>query len=403
MLRTNLTLTVAIVAVAALFAIAVGVGANLAGDAGPAQVEALAPAEQAASERVAPQAHDVSVPELQRIAGLTPADLTPVSELPVVRGEVSYAPYAAAPVDRDYRAHVHVDLEVTEETMEIADGVTYDFWTFGGSVPGPMIRVREGDYVTVNLQNHPDSRFPHNIDLHSVTGQGGGAEATLIMPGQQAGFGFAALRPGVYIYHCATAPVGMHVANGMYGLIVVDPEDGWDPVDREYYVVQGDFYTPGEFGEQGHQPFDMQRAVREDASYVVFNGRVGSMTGDNAPVANVGDRVRIFFGNGGPNLISSFHVIGEIFETVYHEGGATRNHNVQTTLVPAGGATAVEMTFDVPSTYILVDHSIFRAFNKGALGMIEVVGEENHDVFHPYHDVRDYDPEAASGHGEANR
>jgi nitrite reductase (NO-forming) len=278
--------------------------------------------------------------------------------------------------------------------MEIADGVTYEFWTFGGSVPGPMIRVREGDYVTINLQNHPDSRFPHNIDLHAVKGQGGGAEATLIMPGQQAGFGFAALAPGVYVYHCATAPVGMHVANGMYGLIVVEPAEGYEPVDLELYVVQGDFYTAGDFGEGGHQPFDMQRAIDEDPSYVVFNGRVGSMTGANAPTAQVGDRTRIFFGNGGPNLASSFHVIGEIFETVYPEGGLVANHNVQTTLVPAGGSTMVEFTFEVPATYILVDHSIFRAFNKGALGTIVVTGEGDAEVFDAYHDVRPYAPEA---------
>lgn len=335
-------------------------------------------------------AHEVTV------AGLPVANFDPVAvaELPRIEGVVAYAPNAAPPVDRDYRAHVHVDLEVVETTMEIADGVTYEFWTFGGSVPGPMIRVREGDYVTINLQNHPDSRFPHNIDLHAVKGQGGGAEATLIMPGQQAGFGFAALKPGTYVYHCATAPVGMHVANGMYGLIVVEPAGGFEPVDREYYVVQGDFYTAGDFGAPGHQPFDMQRAIDEDPSYVVFNGRVGSMTGANAPVAQVGDRTRIFFGNGGPNLASSFHVIGEIFENVYPEGGLVANHNVQTTLVPAGGSTVVEFTFDVPATYILVDHSIFRAFNKGALGTIVVTGPEAPDVFDAYHDVRPYTPGA---------
>ena len=159
-------------------------------------------------------------------------------------------------------------------------------------------------------------------------------------------------------------------------------------------MVQGDFYTAGDFGQGGHQPFDMQRAIDEDPSYVVFNGRVGSMTGANAPTAQVGDRTRIFFGNGGPNLASSFHVIGEIFETVYPEGGLVANHNVQTTLVPAGGSAVVEFTFEVPATYILVDHSIFRAFNKGALGTIVVTGEGDAEVFDAYHDVRPYAPEA---------
>lgn len=384
----------AIAAVPVLFALAV-LAAGALGVAAPATPSAAATS-HAAAEPAAPAGntpdagHDLVVAGLQH--AVAAYDPVTVASLPVIRGELTYAPYASPPVDRDDRAHVHVDLEVTEEVMELADGVTYEFWTFGGSVPGPMIRVREGDYVTINLQNHPASRFPHNIDLHAVKGQGGGAEATLIMPGQQAGFGFAALAPGVYVYHCATAPVGMHVANGMYGLIVVDPADGWDEVDLELYVVQGDFYTTDDFGVRGHQPFDMQRAIAEDASYVVFNGRVGSMTGENAPVAQVGDRVRIFFGNGGPNLVSSFHVIGEIFETVYPEGGLVANRNVQTTLVPAGGAAVVEMTFEVPATYILVDHSIFRAFNKGALGTIVVTGPENPDVFDAYHDVRPYDP-----------
>lgn len=390
----------AIAAVPVVFALAV-FAAGALGTASPAAPAAAVAAQSAAAAtdhgspaphpaHASGAGHELVVAGLQHaVAAYDPVD---VASLPVIHGELTYAPYASPPVDRDFRAHVHVDLEVTEEVMEIADGVTYEFWTFGGSVPGPMIRVREGDYVTVNLQNHPDSRFPHNIDLHSVKGQGGGAEATLIMPGQQAGFGFAALKPGVYIYHCATAPVGMHVANGMYGLIVVDPADGWGEVDLELYVVQGDFYTTADFGVRGHQPFDMQRAIAEDASYVVFNGRVGSMTGENAPVAKVGDRVRIFFGNGGPNLVSSFHVIGEIFETVYPEGGLVANHNVQTTLVPAGGSAVVEMTFEVPATYVLVDHSIFRAFNKGALGTIVVTGPENPDVFRAYHDVRPYDP-----------
>jgi nitrite reductase (NO-forming) len=387
MLRSTSFITIFVTMV--LFIAAVGAGSRLV-------PQAAATTEKPTTQSATPPhgaGHEIVVPALQHVsATAAPAALVAVADLEVVRGELTYAPYASPPISRDHAVHMHFDLEVTEETMEIAPGVTYDFWTFGGSVPGPMIRVREGDYVTVNLQNHPDSRFPHNIDLHAVKGQGGGAEATLIMPGQQAGFGFRALAPGVYIYHCATAPVGMHVANGMYGLIVVDPADGWPEVDKEYYVVQGDFYTPGDFGERGHQPFDMQRAIKEDASYVIFNGHANSMTGDNAPVADVGDRVRIFFGNGGPNLSSSFHVIGEIFDTVYPEGGSVTNHNVQTTLVPAGGAVAVEMTFDVPASYILVDHAIFRAFNKGALGMINVVGAEDHEVFHPYHDVQPYAP-----------
>ena len=323
-------------------------------------------------------------------------DALPVEDLPVIKGVVGYAPQAAPAVDRDYRAHVTFELETTEEILELADGVEYRFWTFGGSVPGPMVRVREGDYVTFTLQNRPDSMMPHNIDLHAVTGQGGGAEATLISPGQQATFAFTALNPGVYIYHCATAPVGMHIANGMYGLIVVEPKDGFEPVDNEFYVVQGDFYTRGDFGERGLQEFDMMRAVDEDAAYVVFNGRAGSMVGDNALQVGVGETVRLFVGNGGPNLTSSFHVIGEVFDRVWLEAGAMVNRDVQTTVVPAGGAAVVEFKMDVPGTYNMVDHAIFRAFNKGAIGQIVATGTPDHVVFSERIDLRPYVPGATA-------
>ena len=325
-------------------------------------------------------------------------DQVPVEELPVFDAVLGYAPHAAPPVDRDYRAHVRVELEVVEKVMELADGVEYRFWTFGGSVPGPMVRVREGDYVTFTLQNHPSSLFPHNIDLHAVSGQGGGAEATLVSPGQQATFSFTALNPGVYVYHCATAPVGMHIANGMYGLIVVEPKEGFPAVDREYYVMQGDFYTKGDFGERGFQEFDMMRAIDEDAAYVVFNGRVGSLTGDNALQAKVGETVRLFVGNGGPNLTSSFHVIGDVFDRVWLEGGALVNRDVQTTTIPAGGAAVVEFDADVPASLTLVDHAIFRAFNKGAIGSLVVTGDEDHVVYSGRVDIRPYDPEAKAGH-----
>ena len=257
----------------------------------------------------------------------------------------------------------------------MADGVEYLFWTFGGEVPGLFIRVREGDLVEFHLGNHPTSKMPHNIDLHAVTGPGGGAASSFTAPGHESQFSFKAINPGLYVYHCATAPVGMHVANGMYGLIFVEPKGGMPPVDKEFYVMQGDFYTKGKFGEEGLQPFDMEKAVDEKPSYVVFNGAVGSLVGDNALKAKVGETVRLFVGNGGPNLVSSFHVIGEIFDHVYQEGGVNATQEqVQTTLVPAGGSAIVDFKLNVPGTFILVDHSIFRAFNKGALGMMKVDG-----------------------------
>ncbi|SSY79995.1 copper-containing nitrite reductase [Alysiella crassa] len=305
----------------------------------------------------------------------------PASELPVVDAVMTHAPLAPPPIDRDHAARVKVKIEVAEKVMRMADGVEYKFWTFGGQVPGQMIRVREGDIVDVEFANRSDSTVPHNIDFHGATGPGGGAEASFTAPGHVSNFSFKALQPGLYIYHCATAPVGMHIANGMYGLILVEPKGGLPKVDKEFYVVQGDFYTKGKYGEQGLQPFDMEKAIKEQPDYVVFNGSVGSIAGDNALKAKVGETVRLFVGNGGPNLVSSFHVIGEIFDNVYVEGGDLINKNVQTTLVPAGGAAIVDFKIDVPGTYNLVDHSIFRTFNKGALGQLKAEGEENKEIF----------------------
>lgn len=305
-----------------------------------------------------------------------------IASLPVEHAILTAPPMVPPPITRRHPARVVVDLEVREEVMRIADGVTYTFWTFGGTVPGLFIRIRTGDVVEFRLNNHPSSKLPHNIDLHAVTGPGGGASSTFTAPGHSSQFTFQALNPGLYVYHCATAPVPMHIANGMYGLILVEPPEGLPPVDREYYVMQGDFYTQGRFGEEGLQTFDMAKSIDEHPTYVLFNGSVGSMVGDKAIVANVGETVRLYFGVGGPNLTSSFHVIGEIFDRVYLEGGSrVAQENVQTTMVPSGGATIVDFKVDVPGTYVLVDHSLSRAFNKGALGMLKVSGEENRVIY----------------------
>jgi nitrite reductase (NO-forming) len=298
-----------------------------------------------------------------------------------VHAVLTSPPNVPPPVHRSHPAKVIVDLEVREVEKEISDGVRYTFWTFGGTVPGSFIRIRQGDTVEFHLKNHPDSKMPHNIDLHGVTGPGGGAASSFTAPGHESQFTFKALNQGVYVYHCATAPVGMHVANGMYGLILVEPPDGLKPVDHEYYVMQGDFYTVGKYREKGAQPFDMQRAIDERPTYVLFNGSEGSLIGDKALKAKVGETVRLYVGNGGPNLVSSFHVIGEIFDKVWFEGGTRFQENVQTTLIPAGGAAMAEFRAEVPGSYVLVDHSLFRAFNKGALGILKVEGPENKAIY----------------------
>jgi nitrite reductase (NO-forming) len=316
----------------------------------------------------------------QGTGGSKQGDFGPPQGEPV-HATLTSPPEVPQATKRTLPAKVIVDLEVREVEQEIADGVTYTFWTFGGTVPGSFIRVRQGDTVEFHLKNHPSSKMPHNIDLHGVTGPGGGAASSFTAPGHASQFTFKALNQGIYVYHCATAPVGMHVANGMYGLILVEPPQGLSPVDHEYYVMQGDFYTVGKYREKGHQAFDMQRGIDERPTYVVFNGAESSLTGPKALKAKVGETVRLFVGNGGPNLVSSFHVIGEIFDRVLQEGGTHPQENVQTTLIPAGGAVIVEFHLEVPGTYILVDHSIFRAFNKGALAMLQVEGEPNKAIY----------------------
>ena len=292
------------------------------------------------------------------------------------------APNLPPPIARDHATKVVVHLEVRELEGRLADGVRYTFWTFGGYVPGKFIRIREGDEVEFHLDNHPDNKNPHNIDLHAVNGTGGGAAASLTAPGHSSVFSFKALNPGLYVYHCATAPVAMHVGNGMYGLIFVEPKGGMPKVDHEYYLMQGDFYTQGANGEQGLQPFSMQKAIDEKPEYIVFNGAVGSTVGDKALTSKVGETVRLFVGDGGPNFTSSFHVIGQIFDTVYPEGNlAVATHNVQTTAIPAGGSAITEFKMSVPGTFIIVDHSLTRAFNRGALAQLKAVGEEDKLVY----------------------
>ena len=296
----------------------------------------------------------------------------------IARPAASVAPA----VKRTSPSSVRVDLQTQEVVAEIEKGETYTYWTFNGSIPGPMVRVRVGDTVELHLRNASTSIMPHSIDLHAVNGPGGGATATQTNPGQETTVTFKALNPGLYVYHCATAPIPMHIANGMYGLILVEPEGGLPPVDREFYVMQAELYTTARLGVAGHHEFDAIKMDNETPDFVVFNGKVGSLTGENAMTAKVGEKVRIYFGVGG-FLTSSLHLIGEIFDKVYPEGavGSAPNANVQTTLVPAGGAVIVEFTLNVPGTYLLVDHALPRAINKGAAAQIVVTGDHDTSIY----------------------
>lgn len=290
-------------------------------------------------------------------------------------------PTMAGPITRTTSETVKVALTVKETKAKLADGAAYTYWTFNGTVPGPMIRARQGDHVEITLSNPKESGNGHDVDLHAVTGPGGGAVLTRVTPGETKAFSFKALNPGVYVYHCATAPIDLHISNGMFGLIVIEPPELLPKVDREFYVMQNEIYTKSPAGTPGLQEFDIPSMWAENPSYVVFNGAMGSVTGDRALKAKVGERVRIYFGVGGPNLTSSFHVIGEIFDRVANWGSfSSIAQNVQTVSVAPGGATMVEFAVEVPGNYTLVDHALSR-LTKGAAGTLVVEGPANPDVF----------------------
>jgi len=309
------------------------------------------------------------------------SDVSAASNAPAYAADRSRSPIdiPAAPSSLN---RVVITLVAEELLGQLADGVTFMFWTFNGTVPGPFIRLREGQVIEMHIKNLPNSTMAHSIDSHAVLGTGGGSVYSQTAPGNESVFQFTAMRPGLFMYHCATAPIPAHIANGMYGLMLVEPKQGLPKVDREFYVAQGEFYTQGSLGEQGYQPFNYQKALAETPDYVVFNGRVGALTGNKTLKANVGESIRIFFLNAGPNLDSSFHVIGGILDKVYTEASILSPPllNVQTTLVPAGGAVMVEFKAEVPETLTLVDHSLFRIL-RGAVGLISVQGPSNPGIF----------------------
>lgn len=300
------------------------------------------------------------------------------------------------PITRREPATVRVDLETVELEAHLGGDSVFRYWTFNARVPGPFVRVRVGDTVECYLKNNADSWMAHNVDFHACTGPGGGAVLTTSMPGEEHAFRFKALNPGLYVYHCAVPPVAMHLAAGMYGLILVEPEEGLAPVDKEFYVMQGEIYTEEAFGTPGLLTESYEKLLNERPEYFVFNGHVGALT-DHFPLqAKVGETVRIFFGVGGPNFTSSFHVIGEIFDRVYQAASITSPPltNVQTVTVPAGGACIVEFKCEVPGRYVLVDHALSRA-ERGLAGYLIVEGEEQPDIFAPIGEPPD---PAASGH-----
>lgn len=327
-------------------------------------------------EALAKPAQEAAAAEVAAVPTVAPAIADAVS---VVRNPSDLP----APIGDRGPMNVRIDLNAVEVNGILADGATFRYFTFDGKIPGPMLRIRVGDTVDLHIHNDTTSQMMHSIDLHAVTGPGGGAVFTQTMPGEETNFTFKALMPGLFVYHCATPSVAEHIANGMYGMILVEPAGGLPPVDKEFYVMQGEVYTVEPFGTQGNLTFDYQAMLDERPQYYTFNGASMALTTDeNALRASVGETVRIFFGVGGPNKISSFHVIGEMFDRVYDQASLTSPPltDVQTTLVPPGGATVVEFGLEVPGRYILVDHALSR-LERGLAGFLYVDGADQPDIF----------------------
>ncbi|MGJ3261525.1 MAG: copper-containing nitrite reductase [Rhodospirillales bacterium] len=298
-----------------------------------------------------------------------------------------------APITRTEPKTLKVTLETVERVAELNDGSEYRFWTFNNQVPGPMLRARVGDTIEVTMKNADDSWMAHNVDFHAVTGPHGGGSATMAMPGESKSFSFKALKPGLYVYHCATPTVAQHIANGMYGMILIEPEGGLPKVDKEFYVMQGELYTVEPIGTPGELTEDYDRLIDELPTHYVFNGKVGGLVKDKPLTAKVGETARIYFGVGGPNKTSSFHVIGEIFDKIYDLGGVKSvTEDVQTVTVAPGGATIADIKFEVPGTYVIVDHALSRV-EKGLAGHIKVDGPENPAIF-----AETNNPEQAKAH-----
>ena len=358
-------------------ALLIGLGVTIAGDLALRSDGLLSSTAHATAVKAQPARGPV--PHAHNVSPMVVAD-GPIS---VVRDPADLP----RPVGKRGPQRVKVALDTVEVTGELADGATYRYWTFNQKVPGPFVRVRVGDTVEVALKNHDDSAMMHNVDFHAVTGPGGGAKATDAAPGEARSFEFTALAPGLYVYHCAVPMAAQHIANGMYGLILVEPEGGLPKVDREFYVMQGELYTEQAFGAKGELTESYDKLMNERPEYFVFNGTTGALSKDKPLKAKVGETVRIFFGVGGPNFTSSFHVIGEIFDKVYNLGSLTAAPltHVQTISVPPGGAAAVDIKLDVPGKYMLVDHALSRV-ERGLVGMLEVEGPDNPAVF------KDHDP-----------
>ncbi len=290
-----------------------------------------------------------------------------------------------APITRDHAVHHEIELVARQVVAQLDSGAHFEFMTWDGQVPGPMIRVRQGDTVSLTVTNPKRNTRPHNVDMHAVYGTGGGSAATLVVPGQSRTERFQCRYPGAFIYHCAVANLDEHISRGMFGMILVEPHEGLPQVDREFYLGQHELYTRQPFGSQGTLSFDYQAMAREQPSYVLFNGAVDGYTGGRfGPLqAKVGETVRVFMVSGGPNLLSSFHAIGNVWSRCWPQGALASSplRYVQTQPVPPGSCFVGDMELPVPETIKLVDHALSRVARKGLLAEIKVTGRPDPAVY----------------------
>ncbi|KAI8999864.1 Cupredoxin [Gaertneriomyces semiglobifer] len=291
---------------------------------------------------------------------------------PVEKAVLTKAPEVPPPITRKHPVRLQVDMTSTVKVMNSSLDTKYEYWTFNDIVPGPFIRARVGDVLEVTFTNLDSNGLGHNIDFHAVTGPGGGAPATYAEEGQTRTAAFKLLYPGLWVYHCAAEPVPVHIANGMYGCILVEPEEGMAPADKEFYVMQSELYATPSDDNPRMLEFDYAAGLDEKPKFVVFNGRVGALT-ENPLKANAGDRVRVYFGNAGPDRHPHGHRSGR--------GCAVPGRGIHTTTVGPGAASIIELDVPVPGNYALVDHAIFR-LDKGCVGFLKVVGDdERKDIY----------------------
>ncbi len=312
--------------------------------------------------------------------GLPPIgpEVLPVSDI------VHNATDVPPPINRTTPTTDNIWLNVTMVNGEIEPGVSYTYWTYNGKVPGPFFRVLVNDTVVVHFHNG-DPMMTHSVDFHAVSGPGGGMYASMAGPGNNTTFAFKALVPGLFLYHCGTPDASTHIANGMFGMILVQPDTPLPPVTEEFYVMQSELYTIWPIHTMGNQEYDGQKLIALTPTYFVFNGAYQGLTKAHALHAQVNQTIRIYFGDAGPNFASAFHVIGQIFTRVWQYGDLIDPplHGVQTVLVPAGGTVVVDLTMVYPGTYTMVDHDLTRAVDLGALGSLSVTGWANSTVFNP--------------------